>query len=176
MSTDSFLLAFHQFTSPRGKSHFIRSNNGTNFVGTEREIREVLNKLNQQKTTSTLKEDAMEWRFNTPLVQWMGGAIESMVKLTKRAIKVTINNHVLTEETLVTLPAEIKSIINSQPLTLLSDDPNTLEALTPNHILSGRPFTNPDIFVLNENQINDRAKQKMVQAFATMFWKQFVTE
>ena len=37
------------------------------------------------------------------LAPWMGGAIESVVKLTKRALKVTINDHVLTEETGVTL-------------------------------------------------------------------------
>ena len=60
----------------------------------------------------------------------MGGAIESIVKLTKRAIKVTINDHVLTEETLVNLLAEIESIINSRPLTPLSNDPKDLEALT----------------------------------------------
>ena len=79
----------------------------------------------------------------------MGGAIESIVKLTKRAIKVTINDHVLTEETLVNLLVEIESIINSRPLTPLSNDPNDLEALTPNHILLGPPITNPDIFVSN---------------------------
>ena len=79
----------------------------------------------------------------------MGGAIESIVKLTKRAIKVTINDHVLTEETLVNLLAEIESIINSRPLTPLSNDPNDLEALTPNHILLGPPIISPDIFVSN---------------------------
>ena len=79
----------------------------------------------------------------------MGGAIESIVKLTKRAIKVTINDHVLTEETLVNLLAEIESIINSRPLTPLSNDPNDLKALTPNHILLGPPITSPDIFVSN---------------------------
>ena len=79
----------------------------------------------------------------------MGGVIESIVKLTKRAIKVTINDHVLTEETLVNLLAEIESIINSRQLTPLSNDPNDLEALTPNHILLGPPITNPDIFVSN---------------------------
>ena len=85
----------------------IRRDNGTKFVGTERKIRVAFNKLNQQKITSTFNEDEMEWRFNMPLVQWMGGAIEYMVKLTKRAIKVTINDHVLTEETPVTFLAEI---------------------------------------------------------------------
>ena len=111
----------------------------------------------------------MEWRFNTPLAPWMVGATESVIKLTKRSITFTISDHLLTEETFVTLLAEIKSIINSCPLTPLSDDPNDLEVLTPNHILLGQPFTNPDIFVLNENQTNNRVKFKIVQAFATMF-------
>ena len=95
----------------------IKSDNGKNFTGVKREIREALNKLNQQKITSTFNEDEMEWRFSTLLAPWMGGAIESMVKLTKRAIKVTINDRVLTEETLVTLLAKIESIINSRPVS-----------------------------------------------------------
>ena len=70
----------------------------------------------------------------------------------------------------------IMSSLKRLLLTPLSDDPNDLEALTPNHILLRRPFTNPDIFALNKNQINNRAKWKIVQAFATMFWKPFVTE
>ena len=85
----------------------IRRDNSTKFVGTERKIRVALNKLNQQNIASTFNENEMEWRFNMPFAQWMGGAIEYMVKLTKRAIKVTINDHVLTEETPVTLLAEI---------------------------------------------------------------------
>lgn len=85
-STDSFLLAFRRFTSRRGKPRLIRSNNGTNFVGAERESREALDKLNQQKTTSTLSEDGIESRFNTPLAPWMGGAVESMVKLTEKKL------------------------------------------------------------------------------------------
>ena len=154
----------------------IRSNNGTNFVGAKREIRESLNKLNQQKITSTFNEDKMGWKFNTPLASWMDGAIESVVKLTKRAIKVTICYQVLTEETLVNLLAEIESIINCRPLSPLSDDPHDLEAFTSNYILLGQLFANPDIFVLNENQINNRGKWQMVRAFANMFWKRFVTE
>ena len=43
LSTDSFLLAFRRFTSRRRKPRLIRSDNGTDFVGAEREIREALN-------------------------------------------------------------------------------------------------------------------------------------
>ena len=82
MSTDSFLLAFRRFTSRQGKPRLIRSNNGTKFVRAEREIRQALNKLNQQKITSTFNEDKMDSRFNSPLAPWKGGAIGSIVKLT----------------------------------------------------------------------------------------------
>ena len=43
-------------------------------------------------------------------------------------------------------------------------------------MLLSQPFTNPDMFVINENQIYNRAKWKMVQAFATKFWNRFVTD
>ena len=61
-----------------------------NFVRDEHEIREPLNKLNQQKMTSIFNENEMEGRFNTPLAPWI--AIESIVSLT---IKVTVNYYVI---------------------------------------------------------------------------------
>ena len=61
-----------------------------NFVRDEHEIREPLNKLNQQKMTSKFNENEMEGRFNTPLAPWI--AIESIVSLT---IKVTVNYYVI---------------------------------------------------------------------------------
>ena len=61
-----------------------------NFVRDEHEIREPLNKLNQQKMTSIFNENEMEGRFNTPLTPWI--AIESIVSLT---IKVTVNYYVI---------------------------------------------------------------------------------
>ena len=87
LSINSFLLKFHQFTSLQRKPHLIRSNNDINFVWDECEIREMLNKLNLPTITKTFNEDEVEWRFNTPLSPWMGGATESMFKLTKRAIR-----------------------------------------------------------------------------------------
>ena len=45
MSTDSFILALRQFISRRGPTDIIRSDNGTNFIGAESELRNALNKL-----------------------------------------------------------------------------------------------------------------------------------
>ena len=51
-------------------------------------------------------------------------------------------------ETLLTLMAEIESLLNSRPLTHVSIDPQDLEAITPNHFLIGRNSPNipPDVF------------------------------
>ena len=44
LETDSFINALRRFTSRRGTPKLIRSDNGTNLVGAEKEIREAINK------------------------------------------------------------------------------------------------------------------------------------
>ena len=42
MSTDSFILALRRFKARRGHPKSIRSDNGSNFVGAERELKDAL--------------------------------------------------------------------------------------------------------------------------------------
>ena len=72
----------------------------------------------------------------------MGGIFESTVKQVKRAMKTIINDQLLPEETLHTVLVEAEVIINSRPLTGVSDDINNNETLTPNHFLIGRASLN----------------------------------
>ena len=46
---------------------------------------------------------------------------------------------ILDDERLDTLFCEVESIGNDRPITPVSDDPNDLEDLTPNHLLKFRP-------------------------------------
>ena len=48
-----------------------------------------------------------------------------------------MKDRVLTDPQLLTLFTEVENIVNSRPLTHISDDINDLRALTPNHILLG---------------------------------------
>ena len=46
----------------------IVSDNGTNFVGTERELREALAHLNLNKIQHSIQADGIKWTFNPPMV------------------------------------------------------------------------------------------------------------
>ena len=173
LSTDSFILALRRFRARRGNPKLIRSDNGTNFVGTERELREALQGLDQRRIKDELSAHNIEWRFNPPVAPWMGGAMESMVKLTKRALRSAMKERVFTEEALHTMLLEVESTLNSRPLTPVSDDVNDFEALTPNHFLLGRPSLNQPIV---DDASGLRSKWKQVQEAIKLFWSRWVKE
>ncbi len=50
LETDSFINAFVRMTSRRGTLVYVISDNGTNFVGAERELRELVQSINQSIT------------------------------------------------------------------------------------------------------------------------------
>ena len=58
-----------------------------------------------------------------------------------RRQKKTTHLHIFTFEELYTLLLQIEAILNSRPLTPLSDDVNDLSGLSPGHFLIGRSLT-----------------------------------
>ena len=105
----------------------------------------------------------------------MGGAWESLVKVTKRAMKSITRGRLFTEEALSTvLCEEVEAIVNSRPLTPTSDDPSDYEALTPHHFLS-KEFSVPYNSFYNFD-IETRRKWKSVVAASNIFWDRFRKE
>ena len=71
--TDSFLNAFYRMTSRRGLPHKVLSDNGTNFVGANTELKELTSKLDKSKIEKSLASDVIKWHFNLPLGLHFGG-------------------------------------------------------------------------------------------------------
>ena len=69
METDSFLNALRRFICSRDPIHQLRADQGSNFIGARRELREALNEMDQDKIKSDVLKrncDWIEFNFNAP--------------------------------------------------------------------------------------------------------------
>ena len=176
MSTDCFIMCLRRFKARRGHTKIIRCDNGGNFVGAERELREAFDKMDHRAIQDQLSRYLITWKFNPPVSPWMGGSWESLIKSTKRALNVITKDRLFTHEVLYTFLCEVESILNNRPITAVSDDVNDFEAITPNHILIGE--SSPNVFPgeVDPSSICLRKKWKVTQAAAEMFWQRWIRE
>lgn len=125
----------------------LRSDNGTNFVSTEKELKEALKSWNMQQIEQSLLQEGVKWTFNPPYGAHYGGIWERLIRMVKTVFWSVTNEQYLDEEG--TVMCEVESILNSRPLTSVSDNPNDLEPLTPNHLLQLKvqPLLPPGLFV-----------------------------
>ncbi|XP_066928372.1 uncharacterized protein [Clytia hemisphaerica] len=126
METDDFLNALQRFISRRQKPRKLLSDCGSNFKGAVNELKEELRKLNQHKIGEFCSLREIEWQFNPPSAPHMGGAWERLVRTVKTSMKFTLKNLILTEFQLMTFIAEVENMVNSRPLTPISEDPKDL--------------------------------------------------
>ena len=104
----------------------------------------------------------------------MRGTWEIMVKLAKSALKTVTNDKPLYKEVLTTCLVEVESMFDSRPLTLVSDDYNDLQVLTPNHFLTGKATKHFSINKFPQSDINSQKSWKSVQTLANMFLTTFI--
>lgn len=65
-SVMKFLQVLRRFLSLRGHPAFMLSDNGTQFVGSERELNDMIQGWDAQALTEFVAEKGIEWRFITP--------------------------------------------------------------------------------------------------------------
>jgi len=176
METDSFINALQRFICRRGQPKEIRSDNGTNFVGGERELREAVAEWNKSKMYEFMRQKEINWKFNPPAASHMGGVWERQIRTIRKILSTLMNSQPLNDETLQTLMCIVENIINSRPLTVVSDDPKDLEPLTPNHLLHlrGRSAVPPGVFV--KQDVYCRRRWRQVQYLADVFWRRWIKE
>ena len=103
LDTDSFINAFTRMTSRRGTPTYVISDNGTNFVGAECELRELVKALDTDRITQeTSKYHPIDWKFNPPCAPHFGGVFEALIKSAKKAIKAILGDADVTDEELHT--------------------------------------------------------------------------
>lgn len=171
LTSNAFIASLRRFISRRGRCATIYSDNGTNFVGAQRELSSYV--INAGKL---MAQEGIEWRFNPPAAPHFGGLWESAVKSAKHHLTRMMGEARLTLSELSTLLCQIEACLNSRPITPLSSDPSDAEALTPAHFLIGRSMTlppEPDLYSDNPSHLR---RWKYVQLLMQTFWRRWQTE
>jgi hypothetical protein len=164
LSTDSLILCIRNMMNRRGKISEIFSDNGTNLVGANNELRRDARNMD------------IKWNFIPARSPHFGGSWERLVRSVKTALHVILKEQAPKEDTLRSALCEAEKIVNSRPLTFVPLDHISEEPLTPNHFLLGPLGGEAAPAPYNEELKVTRKQWKISQSIAQHFWKRWVNE
>ncbi|XP_029163314.1 uncharacterized protein LOC114934768 [Nylanderia fulva] len=180
LTSEAFLGAFKRFISRRGKPACVYSDNGTTFVGARKQIKELYDLINDNNTQLAMRrfmrDNEINWHFIPPHAPHVGGLWEAAVKSAKFHINRIIGNANLTYEEMQTVLCEIEAVLNSRPLTPLSEDPNDLHCITPGHFLIGAALNSFPVADLTKENPSRLLRWQRVEQLRQHFWKRWSTE
>ena len=169
LSTTDFLNAFSRMVATRGIPEEVTSDNGTSFVGAERELRELVQAMDQEQITGNVANNGIRWNWNPPLGSHFGTVFESPVKEAKKTLKATVGNAGLTDDEQQTSMKEVEALMNSRPLTYERAYPRDEPVLTPKHFLVGQlggqlaPQVTDDIALNPTNRSGGTGEKRICQ-------------
>ena len=138
LETSCLINALRRFQCRRGEVRKYFSDNGTNLVGAEKELKVSFKVFSQDELIKYAAKGNADWSFIPPKAPHMGGAWERLIGVSKqvaKGLRAACENTKLNDEILVTLFTEVECIVNGRPLTKLSDHPDDFTPITPNSLL-----------------------------------------
>ncbi|XP_078051753.1 uncharacterized protein LOC144477896 [Augochlora pura] len=155
------------------------SDNETNFVGADNELRDIYRSISEdQRVKNLLTAKGITWHFMPALSPHFGGLWEAAVKSFKHYMKRVVGEELFTFEQFNTFVIEVEAILNSRPLTPLSSDPNDPSPVTPGHFLIGSSLTaiaETDFRETPDNRLSNwQHIQKVKQDFWTRWHKEYI--
>jgi transposase InsO family protein len=160
----------------RGHPETIFSDNGTNLVATEKELREGLANLNSSLVTEEMINRGIDWKLSPPGGSHFGGSYERLVGSCKRALLAVLGGRAVSDEVFLTVFKEIANILNGRPITRVSTDPTEEGPLTPNHFILGchHPTAPPDAETAFDGL--SRHHWKQAQFIIDQWWRKWMRE
>ena len=138
LSCESFIKSFRRFISIRGLCTTIYTDNAKTFKKAHKDLSQCLNIFENERFKEMVEEQGIEWKFIVPLAPWWGGFYESLMSSIKAPLKKILKGSLLDVDELNTVLYEVSAMINSRPLTYVSDDINDMQYITPSMFLIGR--------------------------------------
>ena len=180
LTSEAFLAALRRFIGRRGKPIVIWSDNGSNFIGAARELKELAQFLQDLKTQKVISEfcsaQSIQWKFIPERSPHFGGLWEAAVKSFKYHLKRIVGEVKLNFEELTTVLVQIESCLNSRPLIPLDNDHDSPEVLTPGHFLIGRPLESLPDPARSFHSLSLLRRWHLCQALVRHFWQRWSSE
>ena len=171
LSTTGFLNAFSQMVATRGGPEEVTIDNGTSFVGAERELRELVEAMAQERITDNAASNGVRWNWSPLLALHFGGVFESLVTEAKKMLKAVVRKTGLTDDKLQTAVKEVEALMNLRPLSHEGADPQDEPVLTPKHFLVGQLGGQLAPLFTDDIVFNPRNLWRLIQNLVKVFWK-----
>ncbi|XP_062713792.1 uncharacterized protein LOC134290632 [Aedes albopictus] len=167
LSSAACINAVKRFVARRGRVLELHCDNATAFVGADRELRSMREEFRRQFRSKDWEnfcvESGIKFRFIPARSPHFGGIWEAGIKSFKHHFRRIMGNRSFTVDQLQTVVAQIESVLNSRPLSPLTDSPDDCSALTPGHFLVGEPLVaipEPDLVDVNPNRLSRLQEMK----------------
>ena len=174
MDTSSCVMGIERFVARRGAPSVIWSDNGTNFIASEKELLSNVLSWNQRILNESMVKRNIKWKFNPPSAPHHGGVWERLVRSFKHTFYAILGNRRLTDEILATTFCLVEQSLNARPLVAASSDATDLDALTPNHFLLGCAGS---VLPSHERaEVDHRKRYARAQAYSDAIWNRWLKE
>ena len=176
-STPGFLMTLRRFASIRGWPTKIFSDPGSQLKGAANELSKIITDLDWDLIEEESRKGGKgtEWKFSPADAPWYNGAVESLVKSTKRALQLAIGDNILRPLELQTCMFEAAQLVNQRPIGNHPKDPSDGVYMCPNDLLLGRSTP-----AIPQGPFKDRCSNKyrfdFVQTVVNSFWQRWVVE
>ena len=147
MTLSSVIFALVKMQSQFPSLRKIFSDNGSNFKGADRELREAMASWNEQEAQDRAAEYGLEWVFGPAYCGSYGGVWERLIQIVKNSFKACIGNKVLTVDSFDALCMGVAGVVNRRPLTRATNATDDFMVLSPAH------FIYPYTFVHSSNAV-----------------------
>lgn len=176
LTSQAFIAAFRRFVARRGHCKHIWSDNGTNFIGAAKELKELFQNSKDSlagEIAELLANAGTTWHFIPPKMPTHGGIWEAGIRSAKKHLARVNRDTKLTYEEMATLLAQIEACLNSRPLCLLDDKESTL---TPGHFLVGESLISVPDISYESKKIHLLTRWQLIQKMTQDFWHKWQKE
>ena len=177
LSVEKLTMGLRRVFSRYGLPRFINSDNAKSFKRSQKELTTILKSPKMQKY---LDDHRIQWKRYVERAAWWGGYIERHVQTVKRSLCKVLGNAVLNFEEYTTVLYDCAAYINSRPLTVIYDNIDEGEPVSPAMLICGRSLV--QVPPLYEVKVDGKPPQmcaerlKYLEKLRNYFWTRWSRE